>query len=37
MLHWPEGGDPPPETNAPLVLTYNYYNSTRLRYFVEGR
>lgn len=35
MLDWRE--DPPPETNAPLVLTYNYHNSTQLRYFAEGR
>ncbi|MFF3689757.1 sigma-70 family RNA polymerase sigma factor [Streptomyces sp. NPDC002187] len=37
MLHWWEAGDPPPETNAPVVLTYNYYNAPRLRYLAEGR
>ncbi|HET6354245.1 sigma-70 family RNA polymerase sigma factor [Streptomyces sp.] len=37
MLDWWEGGDPPPETNAPVVLILDYYNATRLRYLVEGR
>ncbi|AVZ77020.1 hypothetical protein SLUN_37430 [Streptomyces lunaelactis] len=36
MLDWWEGGDPPPETNAPVVLIYNYYNAPRLRYRLGG-
>ncbi|MFF3247134.1 sigma-70 family RNA polymerase sigma factor [Streptomyces sp. NPDC002870] len=36
MLDWWEGNDPPPETDAPVVLTYNYYNAPRLRYRREG-
>lgn len=34
MLDWPEGNTPS-ATNASVVLTYNYYNSPRLRYFAE--
>ncbi|MFE1315862.1 sigma-70 family RNA polymerase sigma factor [Streptomyces sp. NPDC058755] len=35
MLDWWEGNTPP-ATNASVVLTYNYYNSPRLRYFAEA-
>ncbi|WP_328677913.1 sigma-70 family RNA polymerase sigma factor [Streptomyces sp. NBC_00322] len=35
MLDWYEGNDPPPEKDAPVVLTYNYYNAPRLRYRVD--
>jgi hypothetical protein len=35
MLDWWEGNTPP-VTNASVVLTYNYYNSPRLRYFAEA-
>ncbi|MEU1404810.1 sigma-70 family RNA polymerase sigma factor [Streptomyces sp. NPDC005728] len=34
MLDWWEGNTPP-ATNAGVVLTYNYYNSPRLRYFAQ--
>ncbi|MEU6065035.1 sigma-70 family RNA polymerase sigma factor [Streptomyces sp. NPDC047082] len=34
MLDWWEGNTPS-TTNASVVLTYNYYNSPRLRYFAE--
>ncbi|MER5907016.1 sigma factor [Streptomyces mirabilis] len=36
MLDWAVEDSPPLATNAPIVLTYNYYNSPQLRYFVEG-
>lgn len=36
MLDWHLEGSPPPRTNAPVVLTYHYYNSPQLRYFAEG-
>ncbi|WP_187284654.1 sigma-70 family RNA polymerase sigma factor [Streptomyces sp. uw30] len=32
-----EGATPPPERNAPVVLTYHYYNAVRLHYLAEGR
>lgn len=35
MLDWWEGNDPPPEKDAPVVLTYNYYNAPRLRYRID--
>ncbi|NUK52650.1 sigma-70 family RNA polymerase sigma factor [Streptomyces lunaelactis] len=35
MLDWYEGNDPPPEKDAPVVLTYNYYNAPRLRYRID--
>ncbi|MGW2702984.1 sigma-70 family RNA polymerase sigma factor [Streptomyces sp. NPDC001340] len=34
MLDWWEGNTPS-ATNAAVVLTFNYYNSPRLRYFAE--
>ncbi|MFE2970997.1 sigma factor [Streptomyces sp. NPDC059340] len=36
MLDWAVVDSSLPATNAPVFLTYNYYNSPRLRYFVEG-
>ncbi|MGW1490291.1 sigma-70 family RNA polymerase sigma factor [Streptomyces sp. NPDC002402] len=35
MLDWWEGNDPPPETDAPVVLTYDHFHSSRLRYFAK--
>lgn len=35
MLDWWEGNDPPPEKDAPVVLTYNYYNAPRLRFHID--
>ncbi|MER5936709.1 sigma factor [Streptomyces sp. NPDC001928] len=39
MLDWWDAADatPPPERNAPVVLTYHYYNAVRLHYLAEGR
>ncbi|SDO04260.1 DNA-directed RNA polymerase specialized sigma subunit, sigma24 family [Streptomyces sp. cf386] len=36
MLDWYVEGGPPPETNAPVALTFNYYNSPQLRYFAAA-
>ncbi|MFI1769635.1 sigma-70 family RNA polymerase sigma factor [Streptomyces sp. NPDC020800] len=36
MLDWPVEDSQLPARNAPVALTYNYYNSPRLRYFIEG-
>ncbi|MER6129781.1 sigma-70 family RNA polymerase sigma factor [Streptomyces sp. NPDC001795] len=36
MLDWAVEDSSLPATNAPVFLTYNYYNSPRLRYLVEG-
>ncbi|MCX4582246.1 sigma-70 family RNA polymerase sigma factor [Streptomyces sp. NBC_01481] len=35
MLDW--WADTPPEKDAPVVITYNYYNSARLRYLLDGK
>ena len=37
MQDWWEANDPPPEKDAPVVITYHYYNNARLRYLLDGK